>query len=79
MTAAREPEMALDVAEKGNVEQRVSDLVEPGVAAVLSPVRQFAAPGETDLRESLPQLAALTVYAAAMLGLASLRLARERV
>jgi len=33
----------------------------------------------TALRPLLPQLAALTVYAAAMLGLASLRLARERV
>jgi ABC-2 type transport system permease protein len=33
----------------------------------------------TALGPLLPQLAALTVYAAAMLGLASLRLARERV
>src|SRR6478672_5420149 len=51
--------MALDVAEQENVERCVSDLVEPGVAAVLPPVRQFAAPGETGLRESLSQLAAL--------------------
>jgi ABC-2 type transport system permease protein len=33
----------------------------------------------TALTPLLPQLAALTIYAAAMLGLASLRLARERV
>jgi len=54
VTAAGEPEMALDVAEQENVEQSVSDLVEPGVAAVLPPVRQFAAECETGLRESLP-------------------------
>ena len=51
--------MALDVAEQQNVEQCVSDAVEPGVGAVLPAVRQFAAAGETGLRESLPQPAAL--------------------
>ena len=34
-------------------------LVEPGVAAVLPAVRQFAAPGEAGLHEALPQPAAL--------------------
>ena len=51
VTAACEPEMALDVAEQENVEQCVSELVEPGVAPVLPPVRQFAAECETGFRE----------------------------
>src|SRR6267142_6929946 len=59
MAAAREPEMALDVTEQDDVEQGVSCAIEPGIGAVLPPVGQFASPGETGLRDSLPQLAAL--------------------
>src|SRR4029453_17058086 len=51
--------MALDVTKQESVEQSVSDLVEPCVAAVLPPVRQFAAECEAGLRKPLPQPTAL--------------------
>src|SRR4051794_25173454 len=50
--------MALDVAEQEKIEQAVGGAIEPCIGTVLPAIGQFSTPGETRLREALPQSSA---------------------